>query len=59
MKEKFHCISPPLRKRIGKTNQTEFRVEKVLNKKFNELYAKWKVYDISFFTWIHKKDIVV
>ena len=53
MKEKFHRISPPLRKRIGKTNQTEFRVEKVLNKKFNELYAKWKVYDISFFTWIH------
>ena len=49
MKEKLHRISPPLRKIIGKTNQTEFRAEKVLNKKFNELYVQWKVYDISFF----------
>ena len=41
-----------------KTNQKEFRIEKVLKKKGDELYVKWKGYDNSFNSWINKKDIL-
>ena len=37
-------------KELQKTNQKEFRIEKVLTKNRNNLYAKWKGYD--------NKDIV-
>ena len=40
------------------TSQKEFRIEKVLNKKGDKLYVKWKGYDNSFNSWIDKKDIV-
>ena len=30
------------------TSQKEFRIEKVLNKKGDTLYVKWKGYDNSF-----------
>ena len=40
------------------TSQKEFRIEKVLKKKGDKLYVKWKGYDNSFNSWIHKKDIV-
>ena len=40
------------------TSQKEFRIEKVLKKKGDELYVKWKGYDNSFNSWIDKKDIV-
>ena len=40
-------------------NQTEIRVEIVIKKKVYELYVKWKGYDISFNSWIDKKDIVI
>ena len=43
---------------LQKTDQKEFRIEKVLKKKGDKLYVKWKVYDNSFNTWIDKKDIV-
>ena len=43
-------------KESQKTNQKEFRVEKVL-KKGNKLYVKWKGYDNSFNSWIDKKGI--
>ena len=43
---------------LQKTNQKEFRIEKVLKKKGDKLYVKWKVYDNSFNSWIDKKDIV-
>ena len=33
-----------LRKWIAKKSSTEFRVEKLLNKKYNNLYVKWKSY---------------
>ena len=36
----------------------EFRVEKVIKRKSNKLYAKWKGYDNSFNSWIDKKDRV-
>ena len=33
-------------KELQKTNQKEFRIEKVLRKKGDKLYVKWKGYDI-------------
>ena len=45
-------------KEMQKTNQNEFRIEKVLKRKGNKLYVKWKGYDNSFTSWIDKKDIV-
>ena len=41
-----------------KTNQKEFRIEKVIKRKGDKLYVKWKGYDNSFNDWIDKKDIV-
>ena len=42
-----------------KTNQKEFRIEKVIKKKGDkQLYVKWKGYDNSLNSWIDKKDIV-
>ena len=38
-----------------KKNQKEFRVEKVIKRKGDKLYVKWKGYDKSFNSWIDKK----
>ena len=40
---------------LQKTNQKEFRIEKIIKKKGNKLYVKWKRYDNSFNSWINKK----
>ena len=45
-------------KELRKTNQKEFRIEKVLKKKGDKLYVKWKDYDNSFNSWIDKKGLV-
>ena len=45
-------------KELQKTNQKEFRIGKVLKRKGDKLYVKWKGYDNSFNSWINKKDIV-
>ena len=45
-------------KELQKTNQQTFRIEKVIKKKGDKLYVKWKDYDNSFNSWIDKKDIV-
>ena len=45
-------------KELQKANQKEFRTEKVIKRKDNKLYVKWKVYDTSFYSWIDKKDLV-
>ena len=45
-------------KELQKTNQKEFRIEKVLKRKGDRLYVKWKRYDNRFNSWINKKDIV-
>ena len=45
-------------KELQKTNQKEFRVEKVIKRKGNKLYVKWKGYNSSSKSWIDKKDIV-
>ena len=46
-------------KELQKTNQTEFRVEKVIKRKGHKLYVKWKGYNNSFNSWIDKKNIVI
>ena len=45
-------------KELQTTDQEEFRIEKVIKKKGDKLYAKWKGYDNSFNSWINKKDII-
>ena len=45
-------------KELPKTNQREFRIEKVIKEKDNKLYVKWKGYNNSFNSWIAKKDII-
>ena len=40
------------------TNQQEYRIEKIIKKKGDKLYVKWKVYNNSFNSWIDKKDII-
>ena len=42
---------------LQKTNQTEFRIEKVIKKKDDKLYVEWKGYDDTFNSWIDKNDI--
>ena len=44
--------------KLQKTNQEEFRIEKVIKKKGDKLYVKWKGCDSSFNSWIDKKDLV-
>ena len=45
-------------KELQKTSQKEFRIEKVLKRKGDKLYVKWKGHDNSFNSWIDKKDLV-
>ena len=45
-------------KELQKTNQKEFRIEKVIKRKGDKLYVKWKGYNNSFNSWIVKKDLV-
>ena len=44
-------------KKFQKTNQTEFRAEKVIKRKSHKLYVTWKIYDNMANCWIDKKDI--
>ena len=44
-------------KELQKTSQEKFRIEKVLKRKGDRLYVKWKVYDTCFNSWIDKKDL--
>ena len=46
-------------KELQKTNQKEFRIEKVIKRKGDKLYVKWKGYNNSFNNWIDKKDLVI
>ena len=45
-------------KELQKTDQKEFRIEKVIKKKGDKSFVKWKGYDNSFNSWIDKKDLV-
>ena len=48
-------------KELLKTNQQEFRIEKVIKQKGEKLYVKWKAgfnLESSFNSWIGKKDLI-
>ena len=45
-------------KQLQNTNQQIFRIEKIIKRKGNKLYVKWKGYNDSFNSWINKKDIL-
>ena len=45
-------------KELQKTNQQEFRIEKVIERKGKKLYVKWGGYDSPFNSWIDKKDLI-
>ena len=41
-------------KELPKTNQKEFRIEKIIKRKGNKLHVKWKCYNNSFNSCIDK-----
>ena len=45
-------------KKLQKTSQEKFRIEKIIKRKGDILYVKWKGYDNSFNGWINKKDLL-
>ena len=45
-------------KELQKTNQEEFRIEKVIKRKGDKIYVKWKGYDNLFNSWIDKASLV-
>ena len=45
-------------KELQKTSQKEFRMERVLKRKGDQLYFKWKGYNNRFNSWITKKDLL-
>ena len=45
-------------KELQKTNQEEFRIEKVIRRKGDKIYVKWKGYNNSFNSWIDKASLV-
>ena len=54
-------LEPFMKKRIAKNKsvqKNEFRIEQVIKRKGDKLYAKWKGYNNSFNSWVDKKDIV-
>ena len=46
------------KKELQKTNPQELRIEKVMKRKGDKLYVKWKGYDSSLNSWIDKKDLI-
>ena len=46
-----------MKKNCKETNRREFRTEKVIKKKGDKLYVKWKGYDNSFNSWTDKMDV--
>ena len=54
----LYCKKINIANIFQKTNETEFRIEKVIKRKADKLYAKLKVYDTSFNSWIDKKDSI-
>ena len=43
---------------LQKTTQKEFRIQKIIKRKGDKLYVKWKGYDNSFNSWFDKEDLV-
>ena len=51
-------VWPFFQQELQKTNQAEFRFEKVIKGKNDKLYVKWKGYDDSFNSWIDKNVFI-
>ena len=47
-----------MKKKLQKTNQEELRKEKVIKRKRNKLYVKYKGYSDLFNSWINEKDLI-
>ena len=47
-----------MKKKLQKTNHQEFRTEKVIKRKGDKLYVKWKGYGSSLNSWIDKNDLI-
>ena len=45
-------------KEFQRTNKKQLRIEKVIKRKGDKLYVKWKGYNNLFDSWIDKKDLV-
>ena len=45
-------------KELQKTSQEKFRIEKVLKRKGDKLYVKWKEYNNSFNSCVNKKGLI-
>ena len=45
-------------KELQKANQEEFRIEKIIKRKDDKLYVKWKGSDNSFNSWIDKTSLI-
>ena len=45
-------------KELQRADQKEFRITKVIKRKGNKLYIKWKGYDNSFNSWIDKNALI-
>ena len=43
---------------VQKTNQKEFKIENIIKRIGDTLYAKWRGYNNSFNSWINKKDLL-
>ena len=46
------------KKELQKTSQEEFRIEKALKRKGDNLYVKWKGHNNRFNGWIDIKDLI-
>ena len=46
-----------VKKELQKTNQVEFRIEKVIKRKATKLYVKWKDYENSFIAGLLKRTL--
>ena len=47
-----------MKKNYKRLIKTEFRIAKVIKRKGDKLYVKWKGYNSLFNSWIYKKDLV-
>ena len=47
-----------MKKNCKRQIKKNLELKKVIRRKGNQLYVKWKGYDNSFYIWIDKKDII-
>ena len=45
-------------KELQKTSQEKFRIERMIKRKGDKLYVKWREYDSRFNSWIDKKELI-